>query len=137
MIQYFSTVEEQLLQSCPKVLPPSHNLRASLGPCKMWKGRLAQPPKRLCTLVKVAPSRQAQLTLLRRAKSSALSLFRLSAFDQKSKRKGKPEEEKWLWVKNRYTKWSPSKWKHRPKPAVPWWFNLTHDQIPTTASTYQ
>ena len=31
---------------------------------------------------------------------------------------------KWLWVKNRYPKWNPSNWKHGPKPAVPWWFNM-------------
>ena len=29
-----------------------------------------------------------------------------------------------LWVKNRYPKWNPGKWKHGPKPAVPWWFNF-------------
>ena len=32
---------------------------------------------------------------------------------------------KWLWVKNRYPKWNPSKWKQGPSPAVPWWFNFT------------
>ena len=31
---------------------------------------------------------------------------------------------KWLWVKNRYLKWNPGKWRHGPKPAVPWWFNF-------------
>ena len=29
-----------------------------------------------------------------------------------------------LWVKNRYPNWNPSKWKHGPKPVVPWWFNF-------------
>ena len=29
---------------------------------------------------------------------------------------------KWLWVKSRHPKWNPGKWKHGPKPAVPWWF---------------
>ena len=28
----------------------------------------------------------------------------------------------WLWVKNRYPKWNPGKWKHGLEPAVPWWF---------------
>ena len=28
------------------------------------------------------------------------------------------------WVKNRYPKSSPCKWKHGLKPAVPWWLNL-------------
>ena len=27
-------------------------------------------------------------------------------------------------IKNRYPKWNPSKWKHGPKPAVPWWLNF-------------
>ena len=31
---------------------------------------------------------------------------------------------KWLWVKNRYPKWNPGKWKHGPKLAVPWWLNF-------------
>ena len=39
----------------------------------------------------------------------------------------------WLWVKNRYPKWNPSKWKHGPKPAVPLWFNF--DPYPHPAST--
>ena len=30
----------------------------------------------------------------------------------------------WLWVKNRYPKWNPGKWKHGPTPVVPWWFNF-------------
>ena len=30
----------------------------------------------------------------------------------------------WLWVQSRYPKWNPSKGKHGPKPAVPWWFNF-------------
>ena len=30
----------------------------------------------------------------------------------------------WLWVKNRYPKWNPSKWKPGPKPVVPWWFHF-------------
>ena len=30
----------------------------------------------------------------------------------------------WLWVKNRYHKWNPAKWKEGLKPAVPWWFNF-------------
>ena len=29
-----------------------------------------------------------------------------------------------MWVKNRYTKWDPGKWKHGRKPAVPWWFDF-------------
>ena len=29
-----------------------------------------------------------------------------------------------LWVKSMYPKWNPVKWKHGPKPAVPWWFNF-------------
>ena len=29
-----------------------------------------------------------------------------------------------LWVKNRYPKWNPGKWKHGLKAAVPWWFNF-------------
>ena len=31
---------------------------------------------------------------------------------------------KWPWVKNRYHKWNPVKWKEGLKPAVPWWFNF-------------
>ena len=31
---------------------------------------------------------------------------------------------KWLWGKNRYPKWNPGKWKHGPKPVVPWWFHF-------------
>ena len=30
----------------------------------------------------------------------------------------------WLWVKIRYPKWNPGKWKHGPKPAVFWWFHF-------------
>ena len=30
--------------------------------------------------------------------------------------------QKWLWVKNRYLKWNPGKWKHGPKPAIPFWW---------------
>ena len=30
----------------------------------------------------------------------------------------------WLWVKNRYPKSNPGKWKHGLKPAVPWLFNF-------------
>ena len=30
----------------------------------------------------------------------------------------------WLWVKNRYHKWNPVKWKEGLKPAVPWWFDV-------------
>ena len=30
----------------------------------------------------------------------------------------------WVRVKNRYPKWNPGKWKHGPKPAVPWWLNF-------------
>ena len=32
----------------------------------------------------------------------------------------------WLWGKSMYPNWNPGKWKHGLKPAVPWWFNLTH-----------
>ena len=39
---------------------------------------------------------------------------------------------KWLWVKNMYTKWNAGKWKHGPKPAVPWWFNF--DPYPSKVS---
>ena len=31
---------------------------------------------------------------------------------------------KWLWVKKRFPKWNPGKWKHGLKPAVSWWFNF-------------
>ena len=31
---------------------------------------------------------------------------------------------KWVWVKNRYPEWNPSKWQQRLKPAVPWRFNI-------------
>ena len=30
----------------------------------------------------------------------------------------------WLWIKNRYPKWHPGKWKQRLKFVVPWWFNF-------------
>ena len=30
----------------------------------------------------------------------------------------------WLWVKNRFPKWNPGKWKHGLKPAVPCWFSF-------------
>ena len=30
----------------------------------------------------------------------------------------------WLWVRNRYPKWNPGKWKRELKPAVPEWFNF-------------
>ena len=43
-----------------------------------------------------------------------------------------------LWVKNRYLKWNPRKWKHRPRPAVARWFNFdphpAHDACYTTLS---
>ena len=31
---------------------------------------------------------------------------------------------RWLWVKDRYPKWNPGKWKHGLKPVVSWWFNF-------------
>ena len=31
---------------------------------------------------------------------------------------------RWEWVKKRYSKWNPVKWKHGQKPAVPWCFNV-------------
>ena len=31
---------------------------------------------------------------------------------------------KWLWVKERYSKWSTGKWNQGLKPAVPWWFSF-------------
>ena len=31
---------------------------------------------------------------------------------------------KWLWVKHRHPEWNPAKWIQRPKPVVPWWFNV-------------
>ena len=34
-----------------------------------------------------------------------------------------------LWVKNRYPKWNPSKWKHGSKLSVRWWFNFDHTQF--------
>ena len=30
----------------------------------------------------------------------------------------------WLWIKTRCPKWNPGKWKHGPKPAVPWLFGF-------------
>ena len=30
----------------------------------------------------------------------------------------------WLWVKNGYPFWNPSKWNQELRPAVPWWFYL-------------
>ena len=41
-----------------------------------------------------------------------------------------------MWVKNRYPKWNPGKWKQRLKPAVPWSFSFDPyplGQIPKSA----
>ena len=38
----------------------------------------------------------------------------------------------WLWVKNRYHKWTPVEWKEGLKPAVPWWINF--DPYPHVAT---
>ena len=38
--------------------------------------------------------------------------------------RGSGKTGKWQWVKNRYPKWNPGKWKHGLKSAVPWWFNF-------------
>ena len=42
---------------------------------------------------------------------------------------GPSSPRKWLWVKHRYPKWNPGKWKHGPKSAVPCWFYF--DPYPT------
>ena len=41
----------------------------------------------------------------------------------------KSGEAHWLWVKHAYPKWNPCKWNQRLKPAVSWWFYLTHAQL--------
>ena len=40
----------------------------------------------------------------------------------------------WLWVKTRYPKWNPGKWKHGPKLAVFWWLNFDPYPFSTGAS---
>ena len=42
-----------------------------------------------------------------------------------------------MWVKNRYPKWNPCKWKQGLKPAVPWTFNFDpypYEQLLSVAS---
>ena len=43
----------------------------------------------------------------------------------------------WVWVKNRYPKWNPGKWKHGLKPAVPWGLILTNAQLLTDLDSGQ
>ena len=48
------------------------------------------------------------------------------------------EKTRWLWVKNRYSKWNPGKWKRGLQSAVPWSFGhliLTHTQVDATETT--
>ena len=54
------------------------------------------------------------------SESAGLGLARREA----PKTQRAPAVPKWLWVKNGYPKWNPSKWKHGPKPAVSWWFHF-------------